>query len=200
MPNFIAPFQPSRNGPTGDIISIGTLEPRKNHAFLLRVLKEAKKRGKVYSLTIVGGGESEVLLKTLAADLGVASQVTFTGYLLGASGLLHRHRLYAHSAKIENFPLVLVEALSAGLPVIAPAVGGIPEIITDGVEGYLWDTSNVEASAQLLINILDNDHLQRSMSAAARRRFESQFPFEQNASTLWNLLSNCVQKTDPPCE
>jgi glycosyltransferase involved in cell wall biosynthesis len=200
MPNFIAPFQPSRNGPTGDIISIGTLEPRKNHAFLLRVLKEAKKRGKLYSLTIVGGGESEVLLKTLAADLGVASQVTFTGYLLGASGLLQRHRLYAHSAKIESFGLVLVEALSAGLPVIAPPVGGIPEIITDGVEGYLWDTSNVEASAQLLINILDNDYLQRSMSAAARRRFESQFPFEQNARTLWNLLSNCVQKTDPPCE
>lgn len=161
--------------PRADIISIGTLEPRKNQGYLLHVLAEAKRLGHRYSLTLAGDGPSRKEWESLAERLGIADQVEFLGYVSGASRFLPGHRVYAHAALMENLPITLLEALSCGLPVFAPSVGGIPEIFDDGVEGNLWPLDNATACAQKLIALLDNSGALKTMSCAARQRYVAQF-------------------------
>jgi PST family polysaccharide transporter len=186
--NFISPPALVADGPSGDIITIGTLEPRKNQTFLLHVLAAARKRGKSYSLTIVGKGEDESHLRAEASRLGIAGQVAFAGYVKGASCLIARHKVYAHSAILENLPIAPIEALSAGVPVLAPPVGGIPEIVTDGVDGYLWDLNDVEGSTTKLIGILDHDGLRLRMGAAGKDKYNCQFRTDRLAPQLYRFL------------
>lgn len=187
-PNFVQAPVCAAEGLRGDIITIGTLEPRKNQTFLLRVLAETKKRGKDYRLTIVGKGEDESKLKRLGGELGISNQVTFAGFVPHAARFLGRHRIYAHSAIIENLPITLIEAMAAGLPVLAPSVGGIPEIVEDAVEGFLWPLQDPVMASQMLIEVLENEQLCHKFAAAARRKFESRFTTEMVAPKLRNFL------------
>jgi O-antigen/teichoic acid export membrane protein/glycosyltransferase involved in cell wall biosynthesis len=188
LPNFISPPVAAVDGPSGDIITIGTLEPRKNQMFLLHVLAAARRRGRSYSLTIVGRGEDELVLRAEAARLEIAGQIRFAGYVKEASSLIPRHKVYVHSARIENLPIVLIEAIAAGVPVLAPAVGGIPEIVTDGIDGYLWDLADVERSTSKLIGILDDGGLRLRMGAAGREKYNRRFRTECLAPQLYQFL------------
>lgn len=158
-----------------DIISIGTLEPRKNQGYLLHVLAEAKRLGHCYRLTLAGDGPSRKEWEALAERLGIADQVEFLGYVSGAARLLRGHRAYVHAARMESFGIVLVEAMSCGLPVFAPAVGGIPEVFDNGVEGIEWPLDDVSSCAKKLIDLLENNLAWQAMSRAARQRYVTRF-------------------------
>jgi O-antigen/teichoic acid export membrane protein/glycosyltransferase involved in cell wall biosynthesis len=188
LPNFVGALARAADGPSGDIITIGTLEPRKNQTFLLYVLAAARRRGKHYSLTIVGKGEDESQLRAEASRLGIAGQVKFAGYVKNASCLIARHKVYAHSARMENLPLALIEALSSGVPVLAAPVGGIPEIVTDSVDGYLWDINDVDRSTTKLIGILDDESLRLRMGAAGREKYSCHFRTDHLAPKLHRFL------------
>lgn len=161
--------------PRADIITIGTLEPRKNQGYLLHVLAEAKRLGYRYRMTLAGDGPSRKEWEALAERLGIADQVKFLGYVSGASSLLPGHRAYVHAAQMESFGIVLVEAMSCALPVFAPPVGGITEVFDDGVEGIEWPLDNAKICAQKLIAILENEAVWQTMSRAARQRYLTRF-------------------------
>ncbi len=163
------------DAPTGDILSIGTLEPRKNQGFLIEVLAQARVRGHVYSLTLAGSGPSEGAFRALAERLGVTAQVRFLGRVPHAASLLETHRVYAHAARMESQGIVLLEALRSARPVLAAAVGGIPETFTDGVEGFSWDLEDVSGAADRLIALLESEQIYAQASAAARRRYEERY-------------------------
>lgn len=158
-----------------DIISIGTLEPRKNQGYLLHVLAEARRLGYRYRLTLVGDGPSRVEWEALAVQLGIGDQVEFLGYVAGASSLLPAHRVYAHAAQMESFGIVLLEAMACGLPVFAFPAGGIPEVFTNGVEGVAWPLNDAALCAKKLIATLENQDTLERMSRAARLRYETHF-------------------------
>ncbi|MDP9052702.1 MAG: oligosaccharide flippase family protein [Acidobacteriota bacterium] len=189
IPNFVQRPLPAEDGPSGDVITIGTIEPRKNQQAILRMLAEARKRGRAYTLTIVGTGELHAEMQALANELGIGDLVVFAGYVHNASCLLHRHRLYVQAAKMENMPIVLLEAFSAGLPVMAPAVGGIPEILADGAEGYFWDPDDAPAGAERLISILDNERLRRVMGANALATYDARFRSDHVAQLLYRFVT-----------
>jgi glycosyltransferase involved in cell wall biosynthesis len=161
--------------PRADIITIGTLEPRKNQGYLLHILAAAKKQGYRYRMTLAGDGPSRAEWEALASTLGIADQVEFLGYVSGASSLLAEHRVYAHSALMENLPLTLLEALSCGLPVFAPPVGGIPEVFDPGVEGVEWPLDDAQACARKLIEVLESPATWQAMSHAAHLRYQTRF-------------------------
>jgi glycosyltransferase involved in cell wall biosynthesis len=177
IPNFPKPTSTRPVAPrmTGDLIAIGTLEPRKNQAFLLRVLAEARAGGKRYRLTLVGDGPSRSELEELATNLGVRDQVTFTGYAPDASDLIAGHRAFVHAARSENFPIVFLEALQHGVPAFSGAVGGIPETFDDGVEGRFWPLDDPRRASAILIETLESESRHAAMSDAAHRRYERDF-------------------------
>lgn len=189
IPNFLP--QPSTMPPVnivGDLINIGSLEPRKNQAYLLRVLAEANRFGHRYSLTLVGNGPDWRQLHSLAKHLGVARQVRFVGSCEDAAALLRGHRVYVHSATMENLTIALIEALAHGRPVLAPRVGGIPEIITDGEEGVFWSLDDPADGAAKLVAILSNPALYSEHARRAAERFEKAFDARIVADRLATFL------------
>jgi glycosyltransferase involved in cell wall biosynthesis len=177
IPNFASQ---SRTGDhplaiTGDMISIGTLEPRKNQEFLLHVLAKAKSLGCCYTLTLVGNGPDQARLMALAKALGIENQINFAGFCKNAAALIPQHRILVHAARMENMPISLIEALAAGRPILAPAVGGIREIFSDAVQGYYWPLDDIDASAALLIEVLSNADTYRRFSDAALLRYRTKF-------------------------
>jgi len=158
-----------------DLIAIGTLEPRKNQNYLLRVLAVCKEREVIYQLTLVGDGPDRKLLQQLAVDLDIDKQIDFIGFKPKAASLIAKHRVLVHAAEVENMPLTLIESLSYGRPVIAAAVGGVPEIITDGIEGCFWGLDEPEKGADILISVLEDPMQLHKMSRAAKRKFKKYF-------------------------
>jgi glycosyltransferase involved in cell wall biosynthesis len=172
-----------------DLITIGTLEARKNHAYILRVLSIAKSRGHLFTLTLVGDGPERNALERLAKEWGIESQVRFLGSQPKASAFILGHKVYVHGALIENLPISLLEGQACGLPIIAPAVGGIPEIITDGQEGFFWPLNDPEIGTDRLIQIMTNTDLYQKMSMAAAVKFQQKFETEavvERLKAFWN--------------
>jgi glycosyltransferase involved in cell wall biosynthesis len=190
IPNTVVAPKQSELPPSRDLIAIGSTEPRKNQQFLLRVLRAAKDRGHSYSLTIAGDGETLAPLKELTTELGLADQVLFLGHVVNASTLIPAHRLLVHAALMESFGIIFLEALASGVPILAPAVGGIPEIFEDGVQGRFWRLDDVAGAAGILISIMENDGLRLRMSSAATQRYDERFEKNEVFSRLEGFLDN----------
>jgi glycosyltransferase involved in cell wall biosynthesis len=199
LPNFVSlPLGDTSSRAAADLISIGTLEPRKNQAYLIKTVAEANKLGRRYSLILVGNGPDEGRLRALAKDLGVEEQVEFLGFQPNARRLLPGNRVYAHSAVQENFGIALIEGMAAGLPICAGAVGGTVEAFSDGTEGFFWDLSDPSDGAQKLLTLLETPGLHSRMSAAARARFAANFETRIVAGRLTDfLLGRSLQEPDP---
>ena len=168
----------------GDIITVGTLEPRKNQGFILNVLAKCKSWGHTYSLSIIGDGQDKQALECLARKLGITNQINFLGFKPNPPDYMRTHKIYAHAALMENMPITLMEALSLSLPILASPVGGIPEIYTDGKEGYYWPLEDIDLAAGKLCELLENQQLYLEMSQNARTRFIEHYS-EQALADKW---------------
>jgi len=189
LPNFIEdPGSAAKGEPKGDLISIGSLEPRKNQGYLIQVLHEARLLGHRYSLTLVGQGPDRRSLQRLARELGVLDQVHFLGFKRNAARLLPMYRAYAHSALIENCPFVLIESTAYGLPMLASPVGGVPEVFFDGEQGFYWPLNDPTEGARKLIALLEDKAIYTRLAEGARKRFEAHYTAELVGPQLMNFL------------
>jgi glycosyltransferase involved in cell wall biosynthesis len=189
LPNFVmARFDAAAEPVRNDLVSIGTLETRKNQAYLVRVVAEAKRLGRRYGLTLIGDGPDRRELERLVDALDVRDQVKFLGFQRQARRFLAAHRVYVHSALMENFAIVLVEAMASGLPVCAAPTGGIPDVFRDGREGFYWDLDDPKDGARKLNALCEDSALYARMSAAARARFENDFEAGKVAGRLLEFL------------
>ncbi|NIK60633.1 glycosyltransferase [Kribbella shirazensis] len=186
-----------RPEPVADLITVGGLEPRKNHAYLLRILGAAADRGHRYTLSIVGDGPERQSLKALAAELSITNQVRFLGYQPQPRVLMREHQMYCHTSTMESFGIVLVEAMAEGLPVITGAVGGVPDVVQPGTEGLFWPLDDAEAAAGVLIELMEDPGRRERMALAARTRFEQAFAADVVGRRLLTFLR---QTRDPQRE
>ncbi len=190
IPGFadIPPPPPNPQDPIRDLITIGWMDDNKNHRFLIDVVARARTSGRDVTLTVVGGGPDHARLLGHARELGVDDLLEFTGRVENAANLIPLHSLYVHAARVESLGIALVEALGHARPILAPAVGGIPEIFTDGIEGLVWKTDDVAGATQLMLTLL-GDHERRSlMGFAARETFERRFAKAVVAPRLTTFL------------
>lgn len=189
IPNFLAdPSEPVFEPGRSDLITIGTLEYRKNQRYAIEIVHAAAKLGRTLTLSLVGDGPDHAMLKALASELGVETQVHFRGFVTPAAALMPAHRACLHVARMENLPLTLIEAQSRGLPVFAPAVGGIPEVFDDEVEGRLIPLDDADTAARRIIEWLDDPQRMHEAGEAARRRFLARFEAERVAAELARFL------------
>jgi len=198
IPNFCRPpAETAEVHEPVDIITVGTLEPRKNQQFLLQVLAYAMRRGKRYTLSVLGDGKDRRKLERLAHDLGIRAQVRFHGHRPHAIQWMKSARLYAHAATLENLPLALIEAMACGLPILAPAVGGIPDLFENGEAGYFWPLDDVPQAGDLLIRLLENaDDLARA-ARFAKARFDERYESGRVADRLYAFIVRCAGERKP---
>ncbi len=176
IPNFVAdPTPQSKTSFDADLIAIGTLEPRKNQTYLLDIISAAKNLGKQLTLTLVGDGPDRVLLENKVKKMGISDQVFFKGFVPNGSSLITRHQAFIHVAKIENLPISLIEALAYARPIFATAVGGVPELFIDGVNGRIVPLDDANEAAKIIITALQNQTLLDNFGEAARNHFLNNF-------------------------
>ncbi|WP_338758417.1 glycosyltransferase family 4 protein [Massilia sp. METH4] len=130
-------------------------------------------------LRLGGDGDLE-RASARAAELGIARNVNLLGWVVGDAK--HRElataRVYVLPSYNEGLPMSVLEAMAAGLPVVTTPVGGIPEAVTDGVEGYLIQPGDQEALRARVEALLRDDELAERMGQAARRKIQTTFSVE----------------------
>jgi len=189
IPNFLDdPGEPEASVPEADLITVGTLEYRKNQRYALEIVRAAKRQGRRLTLTVVGDGPDRAMLETYADELDIAGRVRFTGFVAHAAGLMSAHRACLHVAHMENLPLTLIEALSRGLPVFAPPAGGMPEVFEDGVQGSLIPLDDAAEAARRILHWLDDPIRMAEACSLSRRRFLERFEAERVAARLADFM------------
>lgn len=123
-------------------------------------------------LLFVGDGPERVRAQQLAEELGVGERVLFLGKQSSVAELLSCSDLFLLPSEHEAFGLVALEAMACGVPVVATCVGGIPEVVTDGVSGFLAPVGDVDTMAERAVGLLLDDDAWRVASDAARRDAE----------------------------
>lgn len=159
------------------LVSTARFDSPKDHATLLRAL--AALADLPWELDLIGDGPLQPSMRGLAASLGIAARVRFLGHQREPERVLARAHLFVLSSRSEAFPRSVLEAMRAGLPVIASRVGGVPEAVTNGREGLLVPPADPDAFSTALGPLLSNAGRRAEMGEAARRAFESRFRLER---------------------
>lgn len=161
--------------PLADLVTVGRLERAKNHHFLLSTLAVAKRAGRSFTLDVYGDGPLREDLRRQIRSLGLEEQVRLRGFRRDVRGLLPRYRAYVHASYAESASLAIIEAMAAGLPIVAARIGGIPEICDDGVEARFWPLDDPAEAAATLIGLLDCEPERLRAASAASERFRRDF-------------------------
>ena len=153
---------------------VSVLRPGKGHDIAIAAVAALRPRFAGLRLLIVGDGPSRAEVERLAAPLGDAA--VLTGHRDDVMELLDATDVLVHPSRFDAFPTVLLEAMAARVPVLSTGVGGIPEIVSDGVSGVLVDPSGGAGElAEALAPLLGLREERRRLGEAGRARFEQEF-------------------------
>lgn len=161
------------------IISIGRLEKVKDHKTLLSALHILDKKGLDFSCLLVGDGSLKKELVEFSHGLGLAERISFLGLRQDIPELLSVSDIFVLSSLFEGLPRAIMEAMAASLPVVATDVGGISELVEDGVTGILVPPGDCEAMASGIKNLLQDSDLRERMGASGLKKIKEEFSFEE---------------------
>jgi glycosyltransferase involved in cell wall biosynthesis len=150
------------------IVCVGGLRPEKGHDVILAALSLVQRHVPDVRLVVVGDGEQRGALEADAHRRGLAAAVSFVGAAPDVWSYLADADVFVSASRSEAFGIAIAEAMAAGLPVVAPAVGAIPELVTPGVTGELVPPADPDALATQVVRILQSPELRARMSGAAR--------------------------------
>jgi glycosyltransferase involved in cell wall biosynthesis len=164
----------------GGIVSIANMHhPVKGQTDLLLAMKEVLRVQPEAHLVLVGDGVRRPHLERSARQLGIAERCHFVGHRLDGPALLARASIAVSASYAEGISNAILEGMAARLPVVATAVGGSPELVRDGVNGYLVPPGAPAPLANRLVDLLASAPRRRRMGARGRRMVEREFAVAQ---------------------
>lgn len=195
--NGIAPLElppPPPAEPGVEVLYAGRLRTRKAVAMLIEAFSRVHEQAPTARLVVAGDGEQRPALEEQVRRLDLADTVRFAGAvphdrmpeLYAAADVFCLPSLY------EGFPLAILEAMAAGLPVVATSVAGNPEAVEDGVHGRLVEAEDAAGLAVALLDLIEDEDARRRMGRQARQRVEEEFSIERIGSAyreLWEELA-----------
>lgn len=171
-----------------DVLFLGRLGPRKSPDVLLRAAKSLRARFPEVHYRFAGDGDIDNY-KALAFELGISDQCDFVDWVTGSEKecLVRESGVFCLPSRHEGMPMSLLETMAHGIPCITTPVGGIPQVICDGKNGYLTPVGDADALAERLSGLLSDPEKRREIGAAARRTVEDGFSIERNIQALSTL-------------
>jgi glycosyltransferase involved in cell wall biosynthesis len=166
----------THNGVRPLIVSVGRLAAPKDFSTLVRAL--ALLPPGAAGALVVGDGPDRAELEAEIASLELDERVELAGERHDVPELLARANLFVLSSRSEGLPVSVLEAMAAGLPVVASRVGGIPELVADGETGILVEAGDADELAAAISRLLADPELRRSMGEAGRDRARVSFALE----------------------
>jgi N-acetyl-alpha-D-glucosaminyl L-malate synthase BshA len=182
IPNFVdtdtyVPPATRAGGRPKVLVHNSNFRPIKRVDDVIRVFAAARQRVPC-QLVLIGDGPERSRVERLVHELDLAHDVRFLGKQLHFVKVLQEADVFLLPSETESFGLAALEALSCGVPVVASRVGGLPEVISDGENGYLLPLGDVAAMADATARILGDDALHARMSRAARAAAVGKFQRE----------------------
>ena len=171
-----------------DVLFLGRLDANKSPDVLLRASREVLDC--FPDTKIVFGGDGEVEKnKQLAEELGVADRCEFHGWVAGdkREALFERAAVYCLPSKNEGLPMSVLEAMAHGIPAVATAVGGVPQIIVDGVNGFLIDVDDEAALSGILASLLADPDLREELGRSGRDQVVRKFGLDGTIAQIVDI-------------
>lgn len=194
---------PARTPRPGRIVSVGRLVPKKGFDILIRACGELRRRGIAFELVLLGGGELHDELLALAHELGIGDRVQMLGSRpqrdvieqLAAAEVFALSPVVLPDGDRDGVPNVLLEAMAAGVPVVATTVSGIPEVVADGQTGRLVSPQRPDLLADALAQLLTDPAMPTCLGEAGRRHVREHASW---ASVIAPLLALLEGELAPP--
>lgn len=176
-----------------NILFMGTLCERKGTYDLLKAFQLVLHKHSDAKLILAGGGEIDKC-KILAKNLDIISSVDFVGWIdyEKKKVLLNNNKVFVLPSYNEGFPLTILEAMSARLPVISTIVGGIPEEIENHESGFLINPGDIEALSVKINDILGDNELTDYISENARKRYLEHFRLSEIVKDIENIYDDLI--------
>jgi glycosyltransferase involved in cell wall biosynthesis len=188
-------FEPRRHEGTGSrLLFVGRLAAVKGLPVLLEAVAQLAKDRPDVTLVVVGDGPDRAKLEAQAKRLGIAGRVEFRGYQsqVQVRELLRQTDAFAMASFAEGVPVVLMEAMAAGVPVIATRIAGVPELVEEGVSGFLVPPGEPRVIAERAALLLDDAELRNRMGAAGRAKVEREFNIAVEAQRLCRVMTSAL--------
>ena len=172
------------------VTCIGRLSPEKGQRYLLEAISQL--RGP--ALLLVGDGPERARLASAISSLGLSGRAAITGWRKDVSRFLSEADLVVLPSLSEGLPNVLLEAAAAGRARVATAVGGVPEVLEDGVSGLLVPAADVTALREAIALCCSSPELRRRFGDAGRQLVEERFRFDSQARKLEALYCDVLRR------
>ena len=177
-------------GPVPQLLCVGRLTPAKGQILLIRALDELMCSGARFHLTLVGAGPDRARIEAEIAACGLAHAVTLTGALTQdeVRRQFEQADIFVLPSLAEGIPVVLMEAMSCGVPCISTPVNGIPELVLNGQTGLLALPGDVASLAAQLRQLIDQPALRHQLALAARSKVLQDFDLARNVAALASIF------------
>lgn len=175
--------------------AVARLDATKDTMTLVRAFARLhldRRRPANLKLLVVGEGERRADLERFAADHGLTDAVRFTGMRHDVPRLLAAMDLFALSSLTEGLPITVLEAMGAGLPILATRVGALPELVAEGETGFLVEPKRAEDFAEKIAMLYDHPALARQLGAAGRRKVENEYGIDRMLDRYADLYLRLV--------
>ena len=185
------PFSlPLPAGQKVSLLCVGRLTPAKGQVLLVQACAQLRDAGIDFHLKFVGEGPDRRRIEAAISDHGLQQHITLTGALTqdGVRSALAKADVFVLPSLAEGIPVVLMEAMSSGVPCISSPVNGIPELIEHQRTGLLATAGDVDNLAQQLLALAGNAGQRQSMAEAARQKVEQHFNLENNVHQLSRIF------------
>ncbi len=169
--------------------NVGSLTPRKGHRHLIEAMPAIVKEHGSAHLFVIGEGPEKQHLEQLRVSLGLESVITMLGFQDDVAPLLRQLDLYVHPSIHEPFGIAILEAMAASKCVVATAVGGVPEIVSEGVTGYLVPPGESAALSDTISYALRHRDKAIDMGRAGRERVADLFDIQRTVKGYESLYS-----------
>lgn len=179
---------PLKQGKPFLLLFMGNLLQRKGVYDLIEAIRIVRHKCVAISLYLCGEGETQKVRERIRS-MGLDETVVVPGWVEGAKKeeLLNRAYLYILPSYIEGLPVSVLEAMATGCPVISTKIGGIPDILEDGIEGFLIEPGDVASLADSILTLLNDPSLWNRMARAAKKKVISEYSVLQTLDALKEL-------------
>ena len=165
--------------PAANLIGIvARLDPIKNHRCLIKAMKKVSTIFSDAVLLVIGDGPLREELEELVTEEQLQDNILFLGTRNDIPRLLSMLDIFVLCSLSEGLPLTILEAMAAGKPIVASAVGGIPEVIDHGIDGILIPSDDSDRLAEAISELLHDDKKRDDMGEKARKKFEERFTIQ----------------------
>ena len=174
------------------VISIGALNKRKGHEYVLKAIPKVLKKNKDIDFLIVGKGPEEQNIKKLAKELNILDNVTFIDFIPEEQLPLYysSSEFFVLATLYDSFGIVFAEAMACGIPVVSTNVGGVPEVVGEG--GILVEPRNPDQLAEAMLKLLNDENLRQELSKKALEQAKK-FSIENRINKIEEIYRKVMQ-------